>query len=60
MQVPADLRAGQQLIGCAVQERALRAGMEHAYRSLARLATDRARRVELVDRANAVRPRTLI
>ncbi|GAA2058967.1 serine/threonine-protein kinase [Catenulispora yoronensis] len=60
VQVPADLRAGQQLIGCAVQERALRAGMEHAYRSLARLATDRARRVELVDRANAVRPRTLI
>jgi len=34
--------------------------MEHAYRSLARLATDRAKRIELVDQANAVRPRTLI
>ena len=60
VQVPRDLHTGQQLIGRAVDDRSLRAGMEQAYRALARLATDRARRVELVDQANAVRPRTLI
>ena len=60
VQVPTDLHNGQRLIGRAIDERSLRAGMEHAYRALARLATDRARRVELVDQANAVRPRTLI
>ncbi|GAA1996090.1 serine/threonine-protein kinase [Catenulispora subtropica] len=60
VQVPSDLRSGQTLIGRAVEERELRKGMEHAYRALARLASDRGTRVELVDQANAVRPRTLI
>ena len=60
VQTPTDLRPGQKLIDRAVDERSLRLGMEHAYRSLARLATDRGKRVELVDQANAVRPRTLI
>ncbi|MEY9909669.1 serine/threonine-protein kinase PknG [Catenulispora sp. MAP12-49] len=60
VQKPADLRSGQKLIDRDVDDRSLRLGMEHAYRSLARLATDRAKRVELVDQANAVRPRTLI
>jgi serine/threonine-protein kinase PknG len=60
VQVPQDLKPGQRLLDRTVDDRSLRLGMEHAYRSLARLATDRAKRVELVDQANAVRPRTLI
>jgi serine/threonine-protein kinase PknG len=60
VQVPQDLRSGQQLIKRSIDDRSLREGMEHAYRSLARLATDRTKRIELVDQANAVRPRTLI
>ena len=32
---------------------------ERSYRTLARLTPDEARRVELVDMANAIRPRTL-
>jgi serine/threonine-protein kinase PknG len=46
------------LAGCEPAERALRFGLERSYRSLARLAPDEAHRVELVDRANDVRPRT--
>ncbi|WP_323746376.1 serine/threonine-protein kinase [Catenulispora pinisilvae] len=60
VQVPQDLQPGQKLIDRAVDERSLRLGMEHTYRSLARLATDKGKRIELVDQANAVRPRTLI
>ena len=60
VQKPNDLRPGQKLIDREVDERSLRLGMEHVYRSLARLATDRTKRIELVDQANAVRPRTLI
>src|ERR1039457_1892211 len=46
------------LVGCEPAERALRFGLERSYRSLARLAPDEAHRIELVDRANDVRPRT--
>jgi serine/threonine-protein kinase PknG len=46
------------LLGCEPTARALRFGLENSYRSLARLAPDEARRIELVDRANEVRPRT--
>ncbi|ACU71080.1 serine/threonine protein kinase [Catenulispora acidiphila DSM 44928] len=60
VQTPTDLVPGQKLIDRHVDDRSLRLGMEQAYRSLARLATDRAKRIELVDQANAVRPRTLI
>jgi serine/threonine-protein kinase PknG len=57
------LTAGQpagaaSLLGCQLTERSLRFGLEHAYRSQARLATDSRRRIELVDQANLVRPRT--
>ncbi len=47
-----------QLLGCELTERGLRFGLERSYRALARLAPDEARRIELVDRANDVRPRT--
>jgi serine/threonine-protein kinase PknG len=34
-------------------------GCERSYRALARLTPDEDRRIELVDMANAIRPRTL-
>jgi serine/threonine-protein kinase PknG len=46
------------ILGCEPNERALRFGLERGYRVLASLTPDPARRVELVDMANHVRPRT--
>jgi Protein kinase G tetratricopeptide repeat len=46
------------ILGCEPNERALRFGLERSYRALARLTPDETRRVELVDMANAIRPRT--
>jgi serine/threonine-protein kinase PknG len=46
------------LLGCAPAEAALRSGLERSYRALARLAPGQAQRIDLVDRANEVRPRT--
>ncbi len=50
--------AEDRLLGHAVTERGLREGLEQSYRKLARLATSRSERIELVDVANDVRPRT--
>jgi len=47
------------VLGCELDERGLRFGLEGCYRLLARLASTLAERVELVDRANAIRPRTM-
>src|SRR6266566_2444305 len=49
---------GGRLLGCEPAEHPLRSGLEQSYRALARLAPDQARRIELVDQANEVRPRT--
>ncbi|MBV9843605.1 MAG: protein kinase [Kutzneria sp.] len=46
------------VLGCPLTERDLRFGLERCYRTLARLAKTRRERTTLVDRANAVRPRT--
>ena len=46
------------LLGCPLDERALRFGLERCYRDQARLTPDRRHRVELIDLANVVRPRT--
>ncbi|HYB26278.1 MAG TPA: tetratricopeptide repeat protein [Solirubrobacteraceae bacterium] len=46
------------LLGCRLQERDLRLGVERSYRELARWAASSAERIQLVDRANQVRPRT--
>jgi serine/threonine-protein kinase PknG len=46
------------ILGCEPNERALRLGLERGYRALARLTSDRSRRIELIDRANAIRPMT--
>jgi serine/threonine-protein kinase PknG len=51
---------GQRLLGHELTERGLRLGLEQAYRALAQLARDGDTRIALVDRANAVRPRTLL
>ena len=62
---PAGARAGGAddgggaILGCEPNERALRFGLERSYRALAGLTQDHARRVELVNTANRVRPRTL-
>jgi serine/threonine-protein kinase PknG len=50
--------AAQRILGCEPNERALRFGLERGYRALATLIPER--RVELVDMANSVRPRTWI
>jgi serine/threonine-protein kinase PknG len=47
------------ILGCEPNARALRLGLERSYRALARLTPDEDRRIELVDMANAIRPRTL-
>src|SRR6201999_26231 len=49
---------GGRILGCEPDERALRFGLERGYRALASLLPER--RVELVDLANSVRPRTWI
>jgi serine/threonine-protein kinase PknG len=46
------------ILGCEPNDRALRFGLERGYRALARLTPDRSRRIELIDMANAIRPRT--
>jgi len=50
--------AGAPILGWQLNERSVRFGLESSYRALARLTPDDARRIQLVDMANAVRPRT--
>jgi serine/threonine-protein kinase PknG len=52
--------AGGRVLGRPMAEPALREGLEATYRQLARHAATPRERVELVDRANRVRPRTLL
>jgi serine/threonine-protein kinase PknG len=51
--------ANRTVLGCRLTERDLRFGLERCYRALARLAGTPEQRHELVDKANAIRPRTL-
>jgi serine/threonine-protein kinase PknG len=46
------------VLGQPLDEPTVRRGLEAAFRQLARLETDPGRRIELVDRANAVRPQS--
>ena len=48
------------VLGRPMVERALREGLESTYRQLARHAGSTRERNELVDKANRVRPRTLL
>jgi serine/threonine-protein kinase PknG len=56
----APLGPGARILGHEPDERGLRLGLERAYRDLAGLTPEQARRIELVDLANSIRPRTLI
>lgn len=47
---------GATVLGCRFEETALRRALESRFRTLARLAPDRAGRRELVNRANSIRP----
>jgi serine/threonine-protein kinase PknG len=47
------------LLGCQIDERSLRHGLERTYREQARLSSDPDDRIRLVDLANTVRPRSL-
>jgi serine/threonine-protein kinase PknG len=58
--LPGDSPASGRLLDCEVSEPGLRTGLERCYRQLARLADTPEERIALVDRANAVRPRTLV
>ncbi|TWF81250.1 serine/threonine-protein kinase PknG [Pseudonocardia hierapolitana] len=51
---------GTPLLRCPWNERSLRLALEASLRASARLASDPGQRVVLVDRANAVRPRTWV
>ncbi len=57
---PASEPAGAPLLGSPWRERELRLALEGSLRTSARLTTDVAERVALVDRANAARPRTWV
>ncbi len=52
--------SGRRVLGHPLIESALRAGLESAYRDIARTATTPRERNDMVDRANRVRPRTLL
>jgi len=56
---PPGYRTSAKVLGCDLSERDIRFGLERCYRTLARLAHTTGERIELVDRANSVRPRTL-
>ena len=52
--------AEQSVFGAALSEDGLRAALEKSYRTRARMAQGRAARIEMVDLANSVRPRTWV
>ncbi|MDH2391561.1 tetratricopeptide repeat protein [Streptomyces sp. HNM0663] len=53
-------RAQAPLLGSEVSERGLRFGLERSYRVLARLAQRSEERMDMVERANRLRPRTWV
>ena len=48
------------LLGATFDESGIRAGMERAYRDLARETTETWERIALVEKANTIRPRTRV
>ncbi|MTD56029.1 serine/threonine-protein kinase [Amycolatopsis pithecellobii] len=56
---PPDHHTSTRVLGYALSERDVRFGLERCYRTLARLAHTSSDRIDLVDRANEIRPRTL-
>ncbi len=58
--VAGGVDADAMVLGCRLDERALRRGLEQQYRALARLTHDRKNRRALVELANSVRPVTWV
>lgn len=56
----AFLKPGEQVLGIPLEERAVRLALADRHLQLARVTPERARRIELVDRANSVRPLTVV
>lgn len=56
---PPEHRSSARILGHPLSERDIRLGLERCYRALARLAHTQEDRIALVDKANAIRPRTL-
>jgi serine/threonine-protein kinase PknG len=52
--------SGLTVLGLPIRDEPLRLALEKELRQLARLENDRTRQIELVDKANAVRPRTWV
>jgi serine/threonine-protein kinase PknG len=48
------------VLDCSLTDRDLRLGLERTYRALARLTDSTPERIALIDRANTIRPRTLV
>ena len=48
------------VLDCSLTEPDLRFGLERTYRALARLTDSSPERIALIDRANTIRPRTLV
>ncbi|MEE1938065.1 tetratricopeptide repeat protein [Streptomyces sp. TRM 70361] len=57
---PASPGRPPDLLGCELDETGLRLGLERSFRRLARLAQSGTERIELVERANRLRPRTWV
>jgi serine/threonine-protein kinase PknG len=57
---PTAADASALLLGCELTENGVRRGLEATYRQLARLAPSLPHRVVLVERANHIRPRSLL
>jgi serine/threonine-protein kinase PknG len=60
VEVAPNGEGGASLLECRWNERSLRLALEACLRASARLASDVSQRIMLVDRANAVRPRTWV
>jgi serine/threonine-protein kinase PknG len=56
----ARVAAQASVFDAELNERQVRLALERSYRARARMAPDRRSRIELVDQANALRPRTLL
>ena len=54
------VRQGAEVLGAPLSEKALRRALDSTYRSLAHLASEKSERYELVNLANAMRPRTWV
>jgi serine/threonine-protein kinase PknG len=55
-----NTNSATRLLGDAFDEAGIRAGLERSYRALAHQTTGMWERIELVEKANTIRPRTRV